>query len=110
MEIASWLSQLRKGAAELAVLAALERGELYGLELLLTINSQDNLISEGAIYPLLSRLEKEGKLISRWETTDNAHPRKYYKLTGKGNAMLSAMRLAWKQFRQAISAIVEPSQ
>lgn len=107
MDIAPWLSQLRKGAAELAVLAALDSKDLYGLELLEVVNSQQDLVSEGAIYPLLSRLEKEGKLMSRWELEDSSHPRKYYRLTKDGRALLIAMRAAWTDFRKAMSTLVE---
>jgi PadR family transcriptional regulator PadR len=109
MEIASWVSQLRKGAAELAVVAALDTQDLYGLELLEIINRHESLISEGAVYPLLSRLEKEGKVTSRWELEDSAHPRKYYRLTSEGRAALGAMRSAWTHFRKAMSALVETS-
>lgn len=110
MDITSWVSQLRKGAAELAVLAALEDTDLYGLELLEAVNSQENLVSEGAIYPLLSRLEKESKLTARWEVEDSSHPRKYYRLTKDGRVLLPAMRLEWTRFREAMSAIVEKAR
>ena len=67
--ISSWKSQLRKGAAELAVLALLRRGEAYGLEILQALTHAGQLeISEGSIYPLLKRLEKGGKIQARWKT------------------------------------------
>ena len=93
----------------MAVLATLDSRDLYGLELLEAVNSLVELVSEGAIYPLLARLEKEGKLLSRWEVEDSSHPRKYYRLTNDGRALLPEMRRAWTNFRTAMTAIVEPS-
>lgn len=93
----------------MAVLATLDSRDLYGLELLEAVNSLEELVSDGAIYPLLARLEKEGKLLSRWEVEDSSHPRKYYRLTNDGRALLPEMRRAWTNFRTAMTAIVEPS-
>ncbi|MDB5692220.1 MAG: hypothetical protein JWO81_1283 [Alphaproteobacteria bacterium] len=107
MEIASWIAQLRKGAAELVVLSVLGRGEAYGLQILEQANCAGEIVTEGALYPLLARLEKESKLKSRWVTDDGPHPRKFYQLTGDGAAAHSAMTKAWVAFRLAMSEIVE---
>ena len=109
MDINPWLAQLRKGAAELAVLALLDGGDQYGIQLLAALNGGDALVSEGAIYPLLARLEKEAKIASRWELEDGPHPRKYYRLTDEGRASLAAMRRAWTEFRKSMTSIVELS-
>ncbi len=88
MDLNAWKAQLRKGAAELAVLAVLDRTETYGLDL-----------SEGSIYPLLNRLQKEGKIRGRWvEDAEAAHPRKYYALTDDGRALLAGMLDEWGLF------------
>ena len=107
MEITPWLSQLRKGAAELVVLAIVKRGERYGLQILEEANAAGDIVSDGALYPLLNRLEKDGKLAARWVVEDGPHPRKYYKLTSDGSAYLSAMLSAWIAFRTAMSGVVE---
>ena len=107
MDIASWLAQLRKGAAELVILAITGRGECYGLQILEQANAGGDIVSDGALYPLLNRLEKDGKLTSRWVTDDSAHPRKYYRLTPAGAETLTAMQQAWIAFRTAMSSVVE---
>ena len=107
MDLASWNAQLRKGAVELAVLAALETDQRYGLEILERVNRLEELVSDGAIYPLLSRLEKEGKLTPRWALDEGPHPRKYYGLTTEGRRALSAMTRSWSAFRTAMDDIVE---
>jgi PadR family transcriptional regulator, regulatory protein PadR len=108
MELSAWKAQLRKGAAELAVLAALDRSESYGLELLDRLQAAGGLeLSEGSIYPLLNRLQKEGKIRGRWvEDPDAIHPRKYYGLTDEGRALLAGMLAEWTQFEAGMRQIL----
>ncbi|KTW17828.1 hypothetical protein NS258_01295 [Sphingomonas sanguinis] len=106
--MASWQSQLRKGAAELVLLSVLARGEAYGLEILGRIRAGGDLVSEGSLYPLLARLEKAGRITGRWELpAEVGNPRKYYSLTPEGAALVEAMRTAWVDFRITITTLVE---
>ena len=108
MELTSWQSQLRKGAAELVVLAILDRGERYGLQILEETGAAGGVVSDGSLYPLLNRLEREGKLQSRWSLDEGvSHPRKYYRLTPDGERLLGEMRGAWGEFHKTITSIVE---
>jgi len=109
MEITTWQAQLRKGAAEMAVLAVLASGEAYGLAILQRIGRTAGLqIREGSIYPLLARLEKAGKITSRWvEDSDANHPRKYYALTDDGHQTLASMRNYWLSFRDALDGLIQ---
>ena len=105
MDIQSWQAQLRKGSAELVVLSLLATGERYGLEIL---ERAGGVLSEGSIYPLLTRLEREGKVAARWVMADNAKiPRKYYRLTEEGVALVTEMRRIWFEFRTFVSSAVE---
>lgn len=110
MDITPWQAQLRKGAAELVVLAIVGRKECYGLQILEEANAAGDIVSDGALYPLLNRLEKDGKLTARWVTDDSAHPRKYYSLTPEGAETLTAMKAVWMSFRIAMSGVVEKDQ
>ena len=107
-ELDAWRTQLRKGAAELAVLACLDEKERYGVELLERIRDAGGLdLSEGSIYPLLARLMKERKITGRWVADEGApHPRKYYALTGDGRAFLAAMLDEWHRFDAAMWQII----
>lgn len=108
MDIESWQSQLRKGAAELVVLASLSRGRAYGLELLAMANREGELLTEGGLYPLLARLEKAGRITAEWVLPDGGgSPRKYYVLTGEGRRLLAAMRQRWVGFRATMTTLVE---
>src|SRR5688572_29134971 len=108
MELSAWKAQLRKGAAELAVQAAIDRSDSYGLELLERLQAAGGLdLSEGSIYPLLNRLQKEGKIRGRWvEDPDAAHPRKYYALTDEGRALLAEMLAEWAQFEAGMRQLL----
>ncbi|WP_394693278.1 PadR family transcriptional regulator [Hyphobacterium sp.] len=107
--LTAWKSQLRKGAAELAVLAYLRRHEAYGLEILNALSRGSSFeVSEGSIYPLLKRLEKADKIISRWvEAEDGGARRKYYRLSPDGERLLELMRAEWQSFRRDLTDMVE---
>ena len=108
MDTTIWQAQLRKGAAELVVLSILGRGERYGLQILEETSAAGGVVSEGSLYPLLNRLERDGKLASRWSLDEGFnHPRKYYSLTEDGRRLLAEMSAVWTDFRRTISSIVE---
>ena len=108
MDTAGWQAQLRKGAAELVVLSILGRGERYGLQILEETGQAGGVVSDGSLYPLLNRLERDGKLAARWSLDEGvSHPRKYYRLTPDGERLLGEMRRMWAEFRTTISSIVE---
>lgn len=107
-EVAGWRSQLRKGSLELAVLLALKKERAYGLQLVEVLNASDLGISEGSIYPLLSRLRAEGKVTTEWVDEGKGHAHKYYELTPKGRATLKAMTAAWRDFGKAIQRLIDP--
>jgi PadR family transcriptional regulator, regulatory protein PadR len=73
-----WEVQLRKGSIELATLAVLWPGRLYGLEMLRRLeHCAGMIVAEGTIYPLLGRLERGGLIEAEWVETGLGHPRKY---------------------------------
>jgi len=104
-----WEVQLRKGCLELAILAALWDGKLYGLEILRRMESDSDLIvTEGTIYPLLSRLKALGLVRSEWVESDAGHPRKYYALTPAGRHRLREMAGMWARFSSSMSKLLAP--
>lgn len=108
MDIETWKSQLRKGAAELAVLALLDGEEKSGIGLLDALEKRPEIgLSDGSIYPLLNRLEREGRVSGRWETPKGGgRGQKLYALTEGGRTALKSMRAAWAGFRDELSMIV----
>jgi PadR family transcriptional regulator, regulatory protein PadR len=104
-----WEVQLRKGCLELAILAALWGGKRYGLEILVRLESDSDLIvSEGTIYPLLSRLKASGLVTSEWVESDAGHPRKYYALTAAGTHRAQEMAAIWARFSASMSRLLTP--
>lgn len=104
-----WEAQLRKGALEMAALASLWQGRLYGLEIIRFLERNSQLVlAEGTIYPILNRLKAEGMLTSEWVEAEAGHPRKYYSLTGAGRERLRLMAEAWVSFSQGLSQLLEP--
>ena len=102
-----WEVQLRKGCLELAILAALWNGKLYGLEILRQLESDSDLIvSEGTVYPLLSRLKALGLVRSEWVESDSGHPRKYYALTPSGRQRGREMAAIWTRFSSSMSRLL----
>ncbi len=101
-------AQLRKGVLEYCVLALLADTERYGFELVRTLGGVDGLVtSEGTIYPLLSRLRREGHVTTTWRESEEGPPRKYYAITRQGHAVLDAFQVEWRRFRTAVDSLVE---
>ena len=105
----NWEAQLRKGCLDLAILASLARGRLYGLDILRVLESEAKLaLAEGTVYPILSRLKQDGLVESEWVEAEAGHPRKYYWLTKKGRERAQAMANAWLGFAANLTQVVQP--
>ncbi len=108
MDSAQWESQLRKGALEMVVLAALWRTPLYGLEIIRTVERELALaLSEGTVYPILSRLRADNSLTAQWVEAEAGHPRKYYALTDAGRQRLLAMVNTWDEFSRGVNRLLK---
>src|SRR5580692_12350859 len=105
------VSQLRKGTLEYCVLALLRDGQRYGFELVRTLSETDGLlISEGTIYPLLSRLRRDELVSTSWQESEAGPPRRYYQLTDAGQRALADFSEEWARFRDAVDALVTPQR
>ena len=101
--------QLRKGCIELAALAMLWPGKLYGLEMLRRLEHCPGMIvAEGTIYPLLGRLERAGFIEAEWVETGLGHPRKYYTLTAAGSHRTLEMTRLWFEFTRNFDQLLHP--
>jgi PadR family transcriptional regulator len=102
------LSQMRRGTLQYCVLALLAKEERYGFDLVKGLAEMDGMVtSEGTIYPLLSRLRRDGLVESSWQESTTGPPRRYYRLTDAGRAALEGFRLEWRRFRDAVDHFVE---
>ncbi|MCT4563741.1 MAG: PadR family transcriptional regulator [Maledivibacter sp.] len=98
--------QFKKGVLELCVLSILTRKDCYGYELVNDI-SKNISISEGTIYPLLRRLTKEGLFSTYLKESQEGPPRKYYRLTERGEEVREALTKEWFTFVEGVNDIIE---
>jgi PadR family transcriptional regulator, regulatory protein PadR len=101
---------LRKGSAELIILALLEHEDRHGYDLGRSIEQRSGGVLHyhvASLYPLLYRLEKRGWIKGRWVESPGTRRRRYYRLTAAGRKVLEAQRHGWREFVAAVSAIVE---
>jgi PadR family transcriptional regulator PadR len=103
----SWITQIRKGLLELCILNFLWEESLYGYEIVKKLSSMPELvISEGTIYPILSRLKKDGLVSSKLKESDRGPVRKYYILTPSGRKRIDEMNRHWGELKQSITKII----
>ena len=80
---------LRKGLLELAVLQIVSAHEVYAADILDRLSDTDFATGEGTLYPLLSRMKRDGLLEYSWVESASGPPRKYYQLTLAGRTRLN---------------------
>ena len=103
-------AQLLPGTLDLLILRAVSLGALHGYGILLRIQQISGgalLIEQGALYPGLFRLVRQGLLKANWGTSENNRRAKFYELTAAGRKVLRAQRSTWQVFAAAISRIAE---
>jgi PadR family transcriptional regulator len=105
--------ELKRGSAELLVLALLEERQRHGYEIGQLIARR----SEGAInfhitslYPSLYKLEDAGLIEGRWVEKPGQRRRRYYRLTRTGRQVLAAQRSTWEHFFAALNRVARITQ
>jgi PadR family transcriptional regulator, regulatory protein PadR len=97
--------QFKKGVLEMCVLAILDQKDCYGYELVHEV-SKAVTISEGTIYPLLSRLKKDGLVTTYLKESTEGPSRKYYQLTELGITNANTLKREWIEFSQAVNQLI----
>ena len=106
--MSAWESQLRKGLVELAVLALVARGETYGYRVVEQLGEIAGLaLTESTVYPVLTRLARDGTLSVRQEASPAGPMRRYYCLTTEGEVRLRQMVASWKTVLCSVNAVLE---
>ena len=96
------LTNLRRGVLESCALAVIGRGDIYGRDLARLLTDINLLSGEGALYPLLARLREGGLVETRWESSSEGPPRRYYRLTAAGSSAVERFEITWKPFSAAV--------
>ena len=104
-------TQLRKGVVELAVLATLAQGETYGYRIVEQLGRLDGLaLTESTVYPVLTRLAREGCLAVRTEASPAGPTRRYYCLTADGQRRLRHLAEGWRMVSRSLAGLLEGAQ
>jgi len=101
--------ELKKGSTPILILAVLTDGPRHGYAIAREIErrSREALsVGEGALYPALRALEREGLVQSEWQTQPSGPARRVYTLTDAGQAKLAASLKSWSRFSQAVNDIL----
>ena len=98
-----------KGTLPTLILEALVRQPSHGYRIAQSIKERSKGVldfREGTLYPALHKLENEG-LVDSYEEVENGRPRRYYRITKSGRAMLVRDRREWRELSRAVTVILE---
>jgi PadR family transcriptional regulator len=102
----NWTTQLRKGVLELCILNVIGQGRIYGYDIVRHLREIEALVvREGTIYPILSRLKRDGLARTSLEESSEGPARKYYELTSRGDELLREMNGYWDVLTRGMSTI-----
>jgi PadR family transcriptional regulator PadR len=98
---------MRKGILDYCILSIISRGEIYASDIIAELKKAELLVVEGTLYPLLTRLKNNGLLSYNWQESTSGPPRKYYKITAEGEAVLQKLDTTWKELVYAVETSLE---
>ena len=100
-------TQLLRGVLDLCLLAVMQEGPAYGYEMTKRLRARGlSIVGEGSIYPLLGRLEREGLVETYRAASNGGPPRKYYRASREGEAVLEAGIGEWRAARDAVDGVL----
>jgi len=106
-------AQLLQGTLDLLILKAVSLGRLHGYGILLRIgqiSGQALLVEQGALYPALFRLVRQGLLKATWGTSENNRRAKFYHLTPEGRRQFVEQTTGWQRFSAAVNQAVDTTR
>jgi PadR family transcriptional regulator PadR len=99
-------AELLPGNLEMVILKAISLGDVHGYGVLLRIQQISGgaiLVQQGALYPALYRLERQGLIAGRWGTSSNNRRAKFYQLTALGRKRFAQEQSSWLRLTNAIA-------
>lgn len=100
-------SQLLKGVLDMCLLALIDQEPSYGYEMVDKLQKDGlELVSEGSIYPLLSRLQKQGFIEGYFVESTGGPPRKYYRIAEKGKEQLTDWKAEWRRLSAGVEEVL----
>ncbi len=112
MNIDNAKSQMRKGMLEYCIMLLLRHRASYASDIIAKLKEAELIVVEGTLYPLLTRLKKDGLLSYEWQESTQGPPRKYYALTTEGEATLAELDKAWQEIAHTVGVLkdIQPNE
>ena len=98
-------SAIRKGLLELLLLQIIAVEQVYVADMLKQLNGTEFATQEGTLYPLLSKMRREGLLDYEWKESEAGPPRKYYELTAQGREQLKETLDYWEKINATVKKL-----
>ena len=105
MSVNEKFAPIRKGLLEFLILRIVSSDEVYVADILRRLSGTEFATQEGTLYPLLSKLRRDGLVDYEWQESEVGPPRKYYRLTAAGRAHLSELTEYWKAINATITQL-----
>ena len=105
MSLDDKFTAIRKGLLEFLILKIIAAREVYVADILDQLSDTEFSTQEGTLYPLLSKMRRDGLVDYNWQESDAGPPRKYYQLTAKGKSQLADLNDYWKQLNATIAQL-----
>ena len=105
MSINDRFAAIRKGLLEYLILRIVAADKVYVAEIMQRLSGTEFSTQEGTLYPLLSKMRRDGLVDYEWQESDSGPPRKYYRLTAKGRSQLAELNEYWKEINATISQL-----
>jgi PadR family transcriptional regulator PadR len=96
---------IRKGLLEFLILKIVAANKVYAADILKRLSSTEFATREGTLYPLLSKLRRDGLVDYEWMESSAGPPRKYYQLTASGQAALDELNAYWQRINRTIRQV-----
>lgn len=103
MGINERFSAIRKGLLEFLILKIVSANPVYVADMLKRLSATEFATQEGTLYPLLSKMRRDGLVDYEWQESDAGPPRKYYRLTDTGRQQLAELDDYWAQLNTTIT-------
>ena len=105
MGIEDKFTAIRKGLLEFLVLKIISAQKVYAADILKQLAATEFATQEGTLYPLLSKMRREGLLDYEWKESEAGPPRKYYQLTDEGRRQLRETDDYWQKISDTIRSL-----
>lgn len=98
-------ASIRKGLLEFLILKIIAADTVYVADIVQRLSTTHFATQEGTLYPLLSKMRREGTVDYDWQESDAGPPRKYYRLTQKGRSQLDELNEYWTTLNHTLDSV-----